>query len=222
MYSCSTGTSEIEKSGLKYFSNVILTASNESTQGNCQTLYCYSKYDTAIEGLFSFVVFSVDKHYILLFLRHCHSSLYPTLSLSCSPPSLSPSLPLSLSLSLSLSPHLSLSLSPSLSLSLSLSLPPSPSLSLPPVTLRLLSLAVWWILWNSKVDILSFSVSLLLCCSSLLLSTSLFSLSVPAVRQWAERQTCWWANSLSLSLYSKVNPLKWASIKTSHTLTLFF
>lgn len=36
-----------------------------------------------------------------------------------------------------------------------------------------------------------------LCCSSLLLSTSLFSLSLPTVRQWAVRQTCWWANYLS-------------------------
>ncbi len=85
MYSCCTGSSEIEKSGLKYFSNVILTASNESTQGNCQTLYCYSKYDTAIAGLFSFVVFSVDKHYILLCLSVIAIRLSLSLSLSLSP-----------------------------------------------------------------------------------------------------------------------------------------
>lgn len=61
MYSYCCGRSEIEKSGLKYFLNVIWAPSNESTEGNCQTWYCYSKYDTANADLFSFVVFCVDK-----------------------------------------------------------------------------------------------------------------------------------------------------------------
>lgn len=173
MYSYCTATNEIEKSGLKYFSNVILTASNESTEGNCQTLYCYSKYDTPIAGLFSFVFCCVDKHYILRCLSIIAICL--SLSLSC------------------LSPW---------------------------------GCWIWQCGESSGTLKLTYSLFLSLCCSSLLLSTCLFSLLIPAVRQWSGRQMCWWANSLSLSLYSKVNPLKRKHLHPSkchkHTIVALF
>ncbi len=193
---------------------------------HCIVILSMTQRLRACSVLLSFLLISTTSYMFSVIAIH------RAIQLSLSP-ALPPPLSLSLSPSLSRLSHLSLSLHISLSplsshpLSLSLSLPSPLSLSPPPLSLS--RLAPWgcWV-WRvvNLVELESWH-TLFFCLSAARLffspSVYLSFLSLSSSRKTVSwKTTCWWANSLSLSLYSKVNPLKWASIKTSHTLTLCF
>lgn len=91
MYSHCAGTSEMEKSGSKYFSNVILTASIESTIAkHCIVILSITQLLRACSVLLSFVLISTTSYWGSPSLPFFPLSLSPHLSLSLSLSFLSP------------------------------------------------------------------------------------------------------------------------------------